>query len=511
MFGETITAASSRVKWLLGLYIAVAFVVVPVFPHFISPNEISRWLVAVALVESQTLEVTRHVPLVGSRMEDLSERDGRIYSNKAPGLALLTTPAYALTRPFFSSSEETIRAGLTAMRWAGATLPLLFAALVLLRLARERQVPVEPALAALLFATPLFAYGLLLFSHAAVAAALFAAWYLLFMARRRGRYFAAGALSGFVVVCEYPAAIPVAVLGGFLIATRQWRNVAAFIAAGAPFALLLATYNTICFGGPLELSSGHERLAEFSALAQHGVFGVGYPSPATLWKMLFGFEKGLFIFSPVLLIALSGVAEAKRRLEPRAFWSLCAVPLSIVLFYAGYPNWHGGWTVGPRYIVATVPFLTALLLFTRSRATPFLLGVSCVHVLVVSLVFPFVPNGFLFPWSTFAWPLLKSGAGVGTIFGMYDAVTALVVAFTIIVSVAVVTKRGSVGAGAAVAIALMLALTSVIKLPAARLIERAYVADVYLDRSGALEATVRPVPSRLEARRRYERTLPPQP
>src|SRR5256885_15889523 len=58
------------------------------------------------------------------------------------------------------------------------------------RLGAEKEA-IATAVVALLFGTPLFAYGLLEFSHALTAFALFAAWGLLFVKRSE---FAAGAV-----------------------------------------------------------------------------------------------------------------------------------------------------------------------------------------------------------------------------------------------------------------------------------------------------------------------------
>ena len=121
--------------------------------------------------------------------------------------------------------QQELRVALTAMRWFGATLPLLLLGLMF------RQRPL--AVATLLFATPLFAYGLLLFSHALVAAALFGAWMLLY---RGDRALAAGALLGVAVSSEYPMIIPAALLVAF----APWRNWWKIVAGGAPFAILLA-------------------------------------------------------------------------------------------------------------------------------------------------------------------------------------------------------------------------------------------------------------------------------
>ena len=75
------------------------------------------------------------------------------------------------------------------MRLAAATLPALLLALLLEAAAlRLGATPARArfAAAALLFATPLFAYGLLLFSHALVAACLFGAWAAFFVTGPRG-------------------------------------------------------------------------------------------------------------------------------------------------------------------------------------------------------------------------------------------------------------------------------------------------------------------------------------
>src|SRR2546428_13074955 len=83
---------------IIVLYAVLALLTVPVFPHFLSPNEFSRWIVAAALVDDHSLEVSRVNSRFGGRIEDLSRVDGRLYSNKAPGVALLGLPAYAAVR-----------------------------------------------------------------------------------------------------------------------------------------------------------------------------------------------------------------------------------------------------------------------------------------------------------------------------------------------------------------------------------------------------------------------------
>ena len=175
---------------IIGLYAILALLIVPVFPHFLSPNEFSRWIVDAALYDDHSLDVSHVNTLFGNRIEDLSRAGGRTLSNKAPGQSLIGLPAFSLARLFTGpSGPNTVRVTLTAMRWLSSTVPLI--ALVLLMISAASRLGADEAsirwmTAVLLFATPLFAYGMLLFSHALAGFALFGAWMFLFVEDRFG-------------------------------------------------------------------------------------------------------------------------------------------------------------------------------------------------------------------------------------------------------------------------------------------------------------------------------------
>src|SRR5262245_35798994 len=116
---------------VIALYALLALIVIPVFPHFRSPNEFTRWATAAAIVDLHRLEVTPLLPLLGRDFEDLAEVGGRLYSNKAPGGALVGLPAYAIARAFVGPpSPDNMRITLTAMRLAAATLPTIILAIL---------------------------------------------------------------------------------------------------------------------------------------------------------------------------------------------------------------------------------------------------------------------------------------------------------------------------------------------------------------------------------------------
>jgi hypothetical protein len=489
-----------------------------VFPHFVSPNEFTRWLLAASIVENRGIEVSALAPMLGPRFEDLSVIDGRTYSNKPPGLALVTLPAYLAARMLHGPpSPDNLRPVLSAMRVAGATLPVFLLALLFLRIAREKGISDERravVLVALLLATPLFTYSLLLFSHALVAACLFGAWAALFQFRGKSwSEVVAGALIGLATVCEYPAIVPGAVLVLASIERRDPARVIRLIAGGIPFALLLAWYQRAAFGGVFELTYMYEKVESYRAAAREGI---GPPSPARILRLLGDPSKGLFIFSPILLYGVFAFRDARQALERRAWVALWLVPLAILLFAAGYRNWHGGWTVGPRYIVGAIPFLVFPLLFRRtSMLEAFTLGYSVVAVAVTTLVFPFVPGDFALPWGSFALPLIKRMLVVPNVFHLtgLDALKFIPIAAAVASAFVPFTRRLAISAAGGVLIAIVIGLFAEARhqdLPRQRL-ELGYIAEVYFDDRGALAegAEPRTVPRSLIRRSIYERELPP--
>jgi hypothetical protein len=535
----------SRAGAVVGLYALLALLAVPVFPHFLSPNEFTRWALAASLVERGTPEISSVLPLLGPAFEDVSEKDGRVFSNKAPGAALVALPGYLLARPFAGPpSASSTRPVLWAMRLFGATLPAVLLALVLFRAAVRFGASASRAASvafALLFGTPLFAYGLLLFSHALVAACLFGAWVALFLpgdaSRELRRDVLAGALLGLAVLSEYPAAAPAGVLALCAVIPAP-RRALALAAGGTPFAIALGAYDLACFGGVFELSSARERGASFHALASTGLFGISLPSPEILLRLLADPSKGLLVFSPFLLLWPGAIRASRDELPRGGRLALALAPLSLLLLYAGYPNWHGGFTVGSRYLVAALPFLVFPFAFGKggSLESAFV-GASTFAVCATTLAFPFVPLGFALPWGSFAGFFFERGLTEPNALHFFAPVAARFVLPAIVCVAAYVFLEGTreekiflegkreekrdgrrrsalaffCGAAACAALGLFLS-KQISLLSPPLLLQRAYIADVYFERRGMLEEEIArtgtPQP-RLLARRERELALPP--
>jgi hypothetical protein len=496
---------------IIALYALLATIVIPVFPHFPSPNELTRWVVVASVVDDHSLEVSRAEQVLGPQFEDLAVIDGRQYSNKAPGAALVALPGYLLARPFAGPpSAGNLRPVLTAMRWFGATLPLLIVALAFAHFARARGGDPALAIAAMLFATPLFAYGLLLFSHALTAAALFGAWLLLYLRDRGG--VVAGVLIGVTVASEYPMLVPALVLIGGLLAQRSWGRLARVVAGGAPLALMLAIYQKLAFGSILASPYTYEKLPEYRALAHTGVFGLQAPSLGILMRLLFDPARGLLIFAPVIAAAFLALPAARRALPRAAFVTLLLTPALLIAVYSGYPNWHGGWNVGPRYIAGAIPFLLFPLAFARGRRiAAILLGASAAAVVPITLTFPFPDRSFIMPWSTLALPLLREGLVAPNLLHLVWRPLAIVVPFAIVAAAIIIATKRNVLLAALGAL-LMFAIGSLAPSPSlTQRLRIGYIEEVYFEQRGGMARAVGglPLPPRAVARALAEASLPP--
>lgn len=219
-----------------------------------------------------------------------------------------------------------------------------------------------PGAVAVLCASSLPVYMYLLPFHvhavAAFATGLFFWWGLTRLEGWRARDWAVwGAFAGLMAAVYFVHAV-------FLVAVA-WRlaqsgPVRERIAAAAAFAL-----------GAVPFAALHL----WSRYSLYGSFTTGYRdeffflSPRIL-ATAFSTEHGLFLWTPVLLLALAGLI-ALARTDPRARVMLAAW---VLLFYviASYQNWHGQSSFGNRFFISLtpvfVPGVAAALAWMRARA-----------------------------------------------------------------------------------------------------------------------------------------------
>jgi hypothetical protein len=139
-----------------------------------------------------------------------------------------------------------------------------------------------------------------------------------------------------------------------------------------------ATFTAVASGGVLV--DALYNLARFGNVTSTGYVGEGFTTPflhgAT--GLLFGANKSLFVFAPIMVLLL---VLAARGLLRREMYATLASETFLLLFVAAalWHSWQGGWSWGPRLLLPGVLCLTPLLARARRperRAAVALLAVG---------------------------------------------------------------------------------------------------------------------------------------
>ncbi len=128
-----------------------------------------------------------------------------------------------------------------------------------------------------------------------------------------------------------------------------WAEILTFAFPIAITLILLGLYNWVRFGSPM--SSGY-----------HFADGEGFTRPIItgLFGLTISPYRGLFWYSPVLLLALPGWLMLRRTASWLAWLALTLV-IAQAASFAGWWSWHGGIVWGPRFLIPVIP-LTVLFL-----------------------------------------------------------------------------------------------------------------------------------------------------
>lgn len=390
--------------------------------------------------------------------KDYSYYNGHFYSVKAPGMAFLVVPfSLGLKAVGGESFAQTMVDGArrgNALRWARAGVPsgMYANSLALARETRARitnytpfvwllslLVCVIPALGLMFIVrsigdqlapgfgtlaayatgagTMILPFSTLFFSHVISAAMVLGAFALLWKERKAptnlGLVFAAGLLGGFAITTEYPLGLASVIIGiyalarfGFSDKGELLRRTGAYAAGGILGVLPLAIYNQLAFGSVTYFSyknaiaeqgmNGHAVLG----LNDGGFFGISDPTLSNTFDLLFT-AKGLFLLSPVLLMAFYGLVLMWRADKRAEAGVVGGIFLAYVAYNSGYWLPFGGGTPGPRFLVPVIPFLGLALApaFKKLPATALALTLPSMLVMATATAtLPMIGNGDVGLW-----------------------------------------------------------------------------------------------------------------
>ena len=260
----------------------------------------------------------------------------------------------------------------TSIQWLFAGIfPAFFTALLALGfffVARELGFSLNvSALAAfaLVFASPIWAYGREMYSENTQAMALVWTMWAYLKARRLGtrrHYVFGGMLVGLCLHSKLPLAVMGLSTFVWFIATKpDKKHVVRFLLYGflgfLPFLALFFAYNYIRY---------EELFAVGYSSGRDATLGFATPLLSGLHGLLFSPGKSIFVYAPLLVLLPIGVVIAWRR--DKALVLYAAIPVVFIfLIMAKWWSGLGDWGWGPRLVVPMYPFLFLGVLYVMER------------------------------------------------------------------------------------------------------------------------------------------------
>ncbi|MBI3073306.1 MAG: hypothetical protein HYY84_14425 [Deltaproteobacteria bacterium] len=449
-------------------------------PAYPNPNEVVRLYLTRAIVDDGTFAIDGQMRRFGD-VEDKSQHKGRFHNDKAVGLSFLAVPIYLVLKLF---DKDPPMATLRHATWlALVILPSLFLLFALRRTLR-RHLAMSPIwgdalLTTYALGTLAFTFSTLVFGHQPTAVFLFLAFFVVTQIRAGERTpraaLLAGALGGIAVMLEYTSFPPFVII--FALATVR-RNIWLYALGAAPAFALIMIHNAIAFDSPF--TTGYSRLAVESFRAVHatGLIGVSTPKWEAFAGSFFEPARGLFFYSPFLLLAIPGFVLLFRRREMRAEGIVCtAIFIFYAYFISSFGYWQSGGSVGPRHLTPLVPFLivpvAATLRWIATRAVPALraalaapvfalFAIGILTVVLTSIPWPYPAFGFTNPLTQVGLLFWRQGylpPSLGTAVGLDQGTAAFLFFVLLAIALAIVlhalrenlTTRTGLAAGVAAA------------------------------------------------------------
>jgi hypothetical protein len=322
---------------------------------------------------------------------------GGKYSIYGVGVSLPAVPLYAVLARM-EVSDRTLQ--------AAAAIPYVAAAVIVLyRVLLELFSRVNATIGAVLFAfgTTMWPVASMAFYQNAVTA-LFQAMGLwgLFSKNDRGPILA-GLGFGLATMVRPISAIPLVFVGVFYLLKERRSVIRYGLGAMLPI-LVILVQNRWIWGG--WLTGGYS----------HNIAGYQGDVPHALWGLMFGWWRGLLVYSPFLIAGFVGMVVASRRragfLESRLVL-LGAIVIGTILLYARFTTWHGGLNqFGYRYLLDAVPFLIVLTVYALDRLPRLRLSFLALGALsVLTMIFGSEPNRYSWDFTYLATRLVDTSIG----------------------------------------------------------------------------------------------------
>ncbi|MEX2555737.1 MAG: hypothetical protein WEB06_08900 [Actinomycetota bacterium] len=325
------------------------------------------------------------------------ERGSHLYSIYGVGVSLVAAPIFAVLTRMGAS---------TSLLQASVAIPSVAAAIILMYVLLSRLVERRLAIAGAIvfgFGTTMWPLAsMAMYQHAPVAMFQLIGLIALFSEKPRAPAVAGLAFASSTFI-RPTTGITFAFVGLYYL-VRGKRPVGYFtLGSVAPLAGMLIQ-NRWIWGSWLTGGYAHSGIA-FDA-----------EMPSALFGLSFGWWRGMFVYSPVLILGFVGAVMALRRLRSPVEQRLVVLALSAIatfLFYSKWSTWWNGLNqFGYRYLLDIVPLLVVLAAYAVSRSERVrTIAMPLAALSIMTMTFGAGPHKFGFDGVLYADTLEESSLG----------------------------------------------------------------------------------------------------
>jgi len=322
-----------------------------------SINEKSRYALILAIVEDRSFIINKYAHL--TRYIDVSLYNGNYYSDKGPGLSFLGVPLYIFGKFLVNSGfllfEIPFYIILLSSLATSLSIVLIYdTSINIFQISKNASI-----LTGLIygFGTIALFYSKSFFSHSFAAFLLLLSMYFgmkvtKYDENKESNLFVSGFAMGLLALIEYFPFLTIIPLTIYLIKNKIKKELLFFLLPIIMFLGIHAIYNYVCFDNPLTPPYYYEQSEDMSVIGYYirTTFLIG------LYGQLFSPFRGLFFYSPILLLTFHGTYKFLNKHRYETFLYLTSFVMILLLFAA--QEWWGGNCYGPRYILPVIPFVT---------------------------------------------------------------------------------------------------------------------------------------------------------
>jgi len=338
-------------KYPLLIILLLSFAVLSVFHPYPYDNVVTRWALAVQLIDDGSLIIDPY----SEYTNDKAFADGHYYCDKAVITSIIAAVPYGITKSITGIAGFELPP--SAYRYIAERLSagMLFILLLffVLRELRKSENPLFLPLLALGAGSILLPYSTLLYGHVPAAFFLFMSYYC----QKRDKYLLADIFGALAAATEFPVIVPFLILAAYR-GRRYWNPLRLLQLAGIAVMAFMPQFfhNWIAFGNPLTMGYSLETAEAFAGMSR-GLFGFTFPSLKVIYLLLLSPERGLFFYMPWTLLGIAGFFHGKRFTAVLKKNPIPLMTVTYVILFSAYYMPTGGWAFGPRHLIPIIPFL----------------------------------------------------------------------------------------------------------------------------------------------------------